>query len=191
MFEGSDWLNPPSVWRLDAGRLEVTTDARTDFWRETFYGFVRDNGHFLGFRTEGDFTAELRIESQYRELYDQAGLMVRLDTSTWLKAGIEFSDGRPMLSSVLTVGKSDWTTAPYWDNAADFRLRMTLRAGALRLQVSADGVHWPLMRLCPFPQAASYLVGPMCCTPERAGLQVRFSEFRVGPPTDKDLHDLS
>jgi regulation of enolase protein 1 (concanavalin A-like superfamily) len=31
----------------------------------------------------------------------------------------------------------------------------------------------------------------MCCTPERAGLRVRFSSFRLTPPLEKDLHDLS
>ena len=31
----------------------------------------------------------------------------------------------------------------------------------------------------------------MCCTPERAGLEVAFSAFQVSPPPDKDLHDLA
>jgi hypothetical protein len=31
----------------------------------------------------------------------------------------------------------------------------------------------------------------MCCTPDRAGLQVLFSDFTIGPPLGKDLHDLS
>jgi regulation of enolase protein 1 (concanavalin A-like superfamily) len=31
----------------------------------------------------------------------------------------------------------------------------------------------------------------MCCTPERRGLEVLFSDFSVTPPTDKPLHDLS
>ncbi len=39
--------------------------------------------------------------------------------------------------------------------------------------------------------AKNYRVGPMCCTPERAGLTVVFSEFRVTEPTQKDLHDLT
>jgi regulation of enolase protein 1 (concanavalin A-like superfamily) len=63
--------------------------------------------------------------------------------------------------------------------------------GVLRVQVSADGKHWPLVRLAPFPEAASCQVGPMCCTPERAGLNVRFSEFQLSPPLGKALHDLS
>ena len=184
-FAGGTWLNEPARWRRDADALVVTTDARTDFWRETHYGFTRDSGHLFGVATDGDFTAELRVRAAYRELYDQAGIMVRIDEARWIKAGIELSDGRAMLSSVLTLGQSDWATAAYGHDPADVRLRVTVGGGVLRLQVSA------LVRLCPFPRADSYLVGPMCCTPERAGLEVAFSEFRVGSPHTKALHDLS
>jgi uncharacterized protein len=190
-FIQSAWLNEPADWRLDRDILTVTTDRSTDFWRETHYGFTRDTGHFFGFQTAGDFTAEMRIRAQYRELYDQAGLMVRLTNDTWIKAGIELSDGMPMAGSVLTLGKSDWATAAYNGDASDFRMRVTVKTGVLRLQLSGDGKVWPLMRLSSFPVATSYRVGPMCCTPERAGLTVVFSEFRVTEPTQKDLHDLS
>jgi regulation of enolase protein 1 (concanavalin A-like superfamily) len=190
-FTQCTWLNEPAVWRRDGDALKVTTDRSTDFWRETHYGFTRDSGHFFGLETAGDFTAEMRIQAQYRELYDQAGLMVRLSDAEWIKAGIELSDGKPMASSVLTLGKSDWATAAHHGDATDFRMRITIKAGVLRLQLSSDAKLWPLMRLCPFPVAKSYRVGPMCCTPERAGLPVVFSEFRVTEPTQKDLHDLS
>ena len=191
MFEQCVWLNEPSDWRLEAGVLNVTTDQKTDFWRETHYGFTRDTGHFFNFSTAGDFTAEVKVQARYEELYDQAGIMVRVDEAHWVKAGIEMSDGKALLSSVLTVGQSDWATAIYGDDPADFRMRATVGRGVLRLQVSADGRTWHLTRLSPFPEAASYKVGPMCCTPERAGLKIRFSDFRVGPPLDKELHDLS
>jgi regulation of enolase protein 1 (concanavalin A-like superfamily) len=39
--------------------------------------------------------------------------------------------------------------------------------------------------------ADRYAVGPMCCTPERAGLKVVFSDFTVASPNGKALHDLS
>jgi hypothetical protein len=68
----------------------------------------RDNGHFFNCETNGDFTAELRVRAQYDELYDQAGIMVRIDDAHWVEAGIEMSDGKALLSSVLTVGQSDW-----------------------------------------------------------------------------------
>ena len=191
MLRDCIWLNEPARWSLDDGRLSVTTDGATDFWRETHYGFTRDNGHFFGFPTGGDFTAELRVRANYAALYDQAGLMVRLDESNWVKAGIEISDGQAQLGSVRTAGCSDWAVGAFAGDPGDFRLRATVAAGVLRLQASGDGRSWPLLRLAPFPRTASYRVGPMCCTPERAGLEVVFSDFTVGPPSAKDLHDLS
>lgn len=185
------WLNEPERWTAQGDSLEIVTDKATDFWRKTHYGFCRDSGHFLGFRTAQAFTAELRVRCDFQALYDQAGIMVRVDPEHWVKAGIEFSDGRAMLSSVLTNGQSDWATAPYEHDAGDFWMRVTVADGVLRLQASADGKVWPLVRLAPFTIAQSDWVGPMACSPERAGLPVTFTRFSLKPPLGKDLHDLS
>ena len=185
------WLNRPQQSTIKADTLEMMTDKGADFWRETFYGFTRDSGHFYGIHAPSRFTAQLRIRAEYEKLYDQAGLMVRIDGQRWVKAGIELSDGRAMLSSVLTDGCSDWATAPYEGDPKDFWMRASVADGVLRLQVSGDGTVWPLVRLAPFPMAAFYLLGPMCCTPEREGLTVRFSDWRLTPPLNKALHDLT
>jgi uncharacterized protein len=88
-----EWLNEPPRWREQGGRLSVVTAGGTDFWRTTHYGFVRDSGHFRFDRVSGDFTAEVMVSGDHRELYDQAGLMVRLDAAHWLKAGVEYVEG--------------------------------------------------------------------------------------------------
>ncbi len=191
MFEQCRWLNEPDRWALNPQGLVVTTNQATDFWRETHYGFTRDSGHFFGSEVPGDFTASLRVKARYESLYDQAGIMVRLDAENWIKAGVELLDGEALLSSVLTVERSDWATGPFHGDASDFQVRVTVDRGVLRLQASTDGLRWPLVRLCPFPVAKRYLVGPVCCTPERAGLEVLFSDFIVTPPTGRALHDLS
>ena len=190
-FARCSWINAPERWRLDGERLLVVTDKATDFWRETHYGFIRDNGHLFGCDTEGDFTMQVRVRANYAALYDQAGIMVRLDERNWIKAGIEKSDDQCQLSSVLTVDRSDWATGTYGGDPADVWMRATVNDGVIRVQVSADGKRWPLVRLAPFPKAAWYFVGPMCCTPERAELKVEFSGFYVGPPNGRDLHDLA
>lgn len=190
MFEACEWLNEPRAWSLGADGLDVVTDERTDFWRETHYGFSRHSGHVFGLHRNGSFTASLRVRAAYEQLYDQAGLMVRIDEAHWIKAGIELSDGMACLGSVLTVGRSDWATGLFTGDPGDFHLRITIADGVLRLQASADGERWPLVRLAPFPRAERYFVGPMCCTPERSGLKVRFSDFTVADPLGKDLHDL-
>jgi regulation of enolase protein 1 (concanavalin A-like superfamily) len=190
-FHRCDWVNAPRKWTVEGDCLTALTDEATDFWRNTHYGFIRDSGHFFACPVQGDFTAQLRIQAQYDALYDQAGIMVRIDERRWVKAGIEKSDGQCLLSSVLTLEHSDWATGGFDGDPSDFWMRATVSNGVLRLQVSPDGQRWPLLRLAPFPIAAGYLVGPMCCTPERASLAVKFSEFQVTAPLDKALHDLS
>jgi regulation of enolase protein 1 (concanavalin A-like superfamily) len=39
-----------------------------------------------------------------------------------------------------------------------------------------------------FPPEAGVVGGPMCCSPTREGLSVRFGPVRVGPP-DAQLHE--
>lgn len=184
-------MNEPAHFTIGDDALHVTTDARTDFWRETAYGYSRDSGHFYGVETGDAFTAQLRVRARFEQLYDQAGIMVRLDAEHWLKAGLEFTDGATVLSSVLTDSRSDWATGVYTGDPSDFWMRVSVANGVLRLQVSTDGEQWPLVRLCPFPVADHYLVGPMCCTPERSGLEVTFTDWSLTGHLSKDLHDLT
>ncbi|OWV84271.1 regulation of enolase 1 [Rhizobium sp. R635] len=190
-FNAGKWRNEPASWHADETGLTMTTDEKTDFWRETYYGFTRDTGHFLAFPTGDSFTAQIRIQGEFRTLYDQAGLMVRIDERRWVKTGVEFTDGEPFLSTVVTDGKSDWSVAQPFKELEDFRIRVTVANGAMRIQASRDGRFWPLLRLAPFPAAERYEVGPAACTPERSGLMVRFSEFSVRPAITTGLHDLS
>ncbi|GGD68729.1 DUF1349 domain-containing protein [Rhizobium anhuiense] len=190
-FNAGKWLNEPANWRADEAALTLTTDEKTDFWRETHYGFIRDSGHFLAFPRADGFTAQIRVQGEFRTLYDQAGLMVRIDEKRWVKTGVEFTDGEAFLSTVVTDGKSDWSVAQPFKELEDFRIRVTVKNGAMRIQASRDGSFWPLLRLAPFPAAMHYEVGPTACTPERSGLRVRFSEFSIGAAITTGLHDLS
>jgi uncharacterized protein len=191
MLDLCKWYNEPAQWNLSATGLAVVTDRATDFWRKTHYGFTRHSGHLFGHTTSGGFTASVRVRADYKSLYDQAGLMVLVDDENWAKAGMEMSDGETMLSSVVTVGCSDWATGVFRGDASDFWIRATVNDDVLRIQVSGDGRRWPLVRLCPFPRSTRYVVGPMCCTPEREGLSVLFSDFNVEQSNQKDLHDLT
>ncbi len=190
-FKDCTWLNKPSVWSATDDELKVTTDSKTDFWRETFYGFERDSGHFLGATVKGDFTAQIRFRAVYSSLYDQAGLMIRMDERNWIKTGVEFTDGEHALSTVVTAGKSDWSVGKLKGDPGNVLLRVTVANGALRIQASTDGIFWPLYRLAPIASVNECSIGPMCCSPQRAGFECLFSEFEIGPPTSKDLHDLS
>lgn len=184
------WINEPKEWDLREGKLKVLTDNETDFWQSTWYGFQKHTGHVFGCNIDEDFTFQVCIEANFTTLYDQAGIMVLIDEKHWIKAGIEYNDGQPMIGSVLTNENSDWATGIFNGDPKKFWMRITKINNALRLQYSCDGNNWPLLRLCSFV-GDNVTLAVMCCTPQRAGSNVLFSDFRVTKPLSKDLHDLS
>lgn len=188
-FDTLTWLNPPPQHSVTNGTLAVTTGDRTDFWRETFYGFRRDDGHFLHGPVAGDFTAEVVVQGDYTALYDQAGLMMRLSESHWIKTGIEFTDGRPHVSVVVTKDTSDWSLVGVPLAPEGIGIRLTRHGAAVRVQYfSGPDGQWMPVRLASFPATERIDVGVMCCSPQRAGFCARFSGLVIGPPISRDLH---
>jgi regulation of enolase protein 1 (concanavalin A-like superfamily) len=185
-----EWLNPPPAWSGDAAGLTVETGVETDFWRDTFYGFTRDSGHAWLAPVDGDFSASLVVTGDYSALYDQAGLMLRRDAETWIKAGIEFTDGLMHFSTVVTGPRSDWSVVPLPEAtpATAVAVRVTRHGDAARVQYALDGGAWRMARLAPFPEGPAR-VGPMACSPQRGGFTARFRDVSIGPPIARALHE--
>jgi uncharacterized protein len=184
------WLNEPPEWREEGGLLSVVTGDKTDFWRGTHYGFIRDDGHLRYRNVDGDFTATVAFQGEYRELYDQAGLMLRLDENNWIKAGVEFVDGKQMLSVVVTREFSDWSTMPLPLSADWLQLSLTRHDSAVRVEWTTEAApsDFQLLRLAYLPAVSPALIGPMCCSPQRAGFHARFRDFEIGSAKSPDLH---
>lgn len=174
------WLNEPRKWSLDGASLSVTADPRTDFWRETHYGFVRGDGHLYADDVEGDFDAAVRVVGQYRQQYDQAGLMVYADDEFWLKCGIELVDGVQQLSAVVTRHVSDWSVVPLSPAPAELWLRAERRGPDLQLSWSADGDAFAMFRMTRLTDGP-VRVGMMCAAPDGDGFAVTFDDFRMRP----------
>ena len=121
------WYNEPPAWSAQGDAVTLSVAPKTDFWRKTHDGGVRDNGHFYYRSVSGDFSAQVKFSGKYTALYDQAGLMVRVDAETWLKCGVEYVGGVQYASAVVTRDYSDWSVLPL-DGAPD----------AVRHQVDAD-----------------------------------------------------
>lgn len=183
MQEPFTWFNQPSHWRQLDGDLAVTTDDRTDFWRKTEYGFIRDNGHFAHRTVVGDFSVEVTFVGKYRTLYDQAGLMIRLDADRWIKTGIEFVDESMNFSTVVTNDTSDWSLIPLSETpeVEAVRARLVRKGSTVSTAFRRPDGHWQTARVAGFPSERLCQVGVMCCSPQRAGLEVRFSDFAVTP----------
>lgn len=174
-------MNPPRRRRREGSSLICTAEPKTDFWRKTFYGYITDNGHFLHRRVTGDFTTAVKFSGQYHDLYDQAGLMVRLDESNWMKCGIEFVDGHPHMSVVFTRDYSDWSTFSLPEFSGALWLRVVRKGDSLDIFHSLDGEKFVEDRLGYMIPAPTVLAGPMLAAPEGQGFEVRFDNWTVKP----------
>ena len=95
--------------------LRVSPAPGLDYWCRTFYSplLVKHDAQTLlaevGAAAEATLTTAFTLAPKAQ--FDQAGVMVKVDEGCWVKAGIEFTDGVPRLSCVVTNGGySDWST---------------------------------------------------------------------------------
>jgi len=175
------WLNEPPAWEARAGWLEVTTASKSDFWRKTHYGFIRNSGHFYYQEIHGDFVAEVKVSGRYEALYDQAGLMLRVDEENWIKTGIEFFGDIQHASAVVTRDFSDWSVARLPENPLSIWLRVVRKDEAIEIFYSLDGEEYLLLRIAYLVPASVTQVGLMCASPEGPGFSVSFEDFQVTP----------
>ena len=180
------WLNEPPAWSVEGGVLQLATGLKTDFWRETFYGWTTDNGHFFHRPVAGDFTAEVLVSAVHTTRFDQAGLMLRGDERNWLKTGLEVTSGRVQVSTVLTRGYSDVSMTPVEGAGAEVGLRISRFGAAVAVHCRGGGEEWQLLRLGRMDLTDTVSVGVMACSPERAGLHATFRDFRIGRVGSRD-----
>jgi uncharacterized protein len=176
-----EWYNEPAAWVEDEQGLTVTAEPKSDFWRKTHYGFIRDNGHFAYVRQTGDFFAEVDISADYRDQYDQAGLMLRDNEERWIKCGIEFVDGVYYASAVVTDDYSDWSVAPLAGAPGSIKIRLTREGETITVQYSVDAGPEFLLRSTRLPIDDQVQIGVMCASPQGSGVTAVFHDFHVVP----------
>ena len=181
------WLNEPKKWASSESVIDVHTDGNTDFWRKTHYGFERDSGHFYyrSLPSDQDFTASVDIRGKYQTLYDQGGLMLRVDEKNWIKTGIEFVEGKQYASVVVTVnGWSDWSIVPVASPEV-LKLRVKREKEAVHIEFAeGEEGEFKMMRLAYFPEvdkSRSLMVGLMCASPGETapGFDIRFEHLAI------------
>jgi regulation of enolase protein 1 (concanavalin A-like superfamily) len=179
LFSQMQWLNEPASATQSNGKLVVRSKSKTDFWRKTLYGYVTDNGHFFHLPVMGEFTFVARVNGAYAALYDQAGLMVRLDAQNWMKCGTELFDGQRHASVVFTREFSDWSTMPDLSSTAPVWWRTVRKKDSLEAHCSLDGKVFTTVRQGYFPSKVRVDVGVMCAAPEGPGFEAVFDELQI------------
>lgn len=203
------WLHPPegTSRAADGSTLSVTPALGRDFWARTYYGpepMIKADGCALvaAVPAASEVTLSVGFTLKANNQFDQAGAFVYVDDETFVKAGIEFCDGVPRLSVVVTNGGfSDWSTQllPF----LALRLRVSkLAPGAVQgpvLLVEAapyeEGAgadtpgDWQFVRIASLRSGDKpWRMGVIAAAPVKPGSTTEFHYLAIGPKL-KPSHD--
>ena len=172
------WLNPPPSLEVSDGWLAIAPGDQTDFWQKTFDGGARDNGHVFYVEVSGDFVAETRVTGEFHNLYDQAGLMLRVDATHWLKVDAENDPvGSPTLGVVITSDTSDWSVSRLAPK--EFLLRLERKGKLVTVYTSEDGSKWSILRMATLDWKDPLQVGLFAACPTKSGMRARFDYLKI------------
>lgn len=181
------WTREPVSLREEGGALIAEAAEGSDWWRNTAYGFIHDDGHALVRDFPNESAIEVSFILNFTEQFDQCGIYLTSGPENWVKAGVEFCDGSPQVGAVVTINNSDWSTAPVPEwmgkeitvRASRSKDGLTVRAGI------AGNLH--LVRVAPLDPNRNWKAGPFLCAPSRAGLVTTITSWSEGA-ADPDLH---
>ena len=189
------WLHEPPEWDDDGSKLTFRTKGGVDFWRNTLVNTVADDGHLYYSEANGDFVATVRVSGDYRDQYDQAGLIVRQDANNWLKCGVEHIMGNwaerykyegsalVLCSGLTTNGWSEWSPLPQLPKNPDFVWMQVVREGkTFFVSFSLDGMKYDVIKLFALPDATKVLIGRYATSPAGKGFTVTFDAYSLTQP---------
>lgn len=173
--------------------------AKKDFWSRTFYTPLLIKHDASGFLypipSEKEVTVQLSFRLQAVEQFDQAGILVYLDSQTWIKAGIEFCDDIPRLSTVVcNNGFADWATQIWTDSVIGAHLRITKVSQSSSVVIEVAPLNslptestapstFHMVRIAHLePTNSTWRIGPFAASPiAQRGCQAEFWDFQLGP----------
>ncbi len=121
----------------------------------------------------------MKVSGDYKVRFDQAGLMLRIDHENYIKAGIEFVDGKYNLSTVVTHHTSDWSVITLDESVPYVWIKAVRRLDAVEIFYSFDDTTYTMMRNAWLQDNTPVQVGVMAACPDGEGFVATFEHFRV------------
>ncbi len=173
------WFNEPQKWDIKNNVLSMNVTPQSDYWRISHYGFTVDDAPFLYTTYGGEFEAKIKISGDYKVRFDQSGLMLRIDHENYIKAGIEFVDGKYNLSTVVTHKTSDWSVITLNKPVPFVWIKAVRRLDAVEIFYSFDDKEYIMMRNAWLQDNHPVMVGLMGACPDGNGFTAKFENFSV------------
>ena len=178
-LEKMNWFNEPSQWNITNNKLTMSVTPKSDYWRISNYGFTVDDAPFYYAEYGGEFEAKVKVSGDYKARFDQAGMMIRIDHENYIKAGIEYVDGKFNLSTVVTHHTSDWSVITL-NKPIDFIwIKAVRRKDAIEIFYSFDDKEYTMMRNAWMEANRPVRVGVMGASPDGNGFNATSSDFSV------------
>lgn len=178
-LEKMTWFNEPEKWEIKNNSLSMFVTPQSDYWRVSHYGFTVDDAPFYYTTYGGEFEAKVKITGSYKARFDQMGLMLRTDKENYIKAGVEFVDGKYNLSTVVTHNKSDWSVITLEKTPPAVWIKAVRRLDAVEIFYSFDDKNYIMMRNTPLQDNTPVMVGLMAACPDGQGFNATFEHFKV------------
>jgi regulation of enolase protein 1 (concanavalin A-like superfamily) len=105
--------------------------------------------------------------------------MLRIDHKNYIKAGIEFVDGKYNLSAVVTHNTSDWSVITLEKPVPYVWIKAVRRLDAVEIFYSFDDKEYTMMRNAWMQDNHPIMVGMMAASPDGKGFKVKFEEFSI------------
>jgi uncharacterized protein len=173
------WFNEPEKWEIKNNALSMFVTPQSDYWRISHYGFTVDDAPFYYSTYGGEFEVKVKITGDYKVRFDQMGLMLRIDKDNYIKAGVEFVDGKYNLSTVVTHKTSDWSVIKLDKTPAFLWIKAVRRLDAVEVFYSYDDQKYTLMRNAYLQDNTPVMVGLMAACPDGKGFDAKFEYFTV------------
>lgn len=174
------WFNEPLNWEIkNPTTFVMQVPGKTDYWRITHYGFTIDDAPFYYTTYGGEFEVKVKITGNYKTIYDQMGLMLRIDHKNWIKTGVEFVNGKQNVSTVVTHKTSDWSVVELDNSPKSIWIKAVRRLDAVEVFYSLNDRDYTMIRTCYFQDNFPVQVGIMGASPDGDGFEAIFENFKV------------
>lgn len=185
MKEKFTWLNEPKQFVVEENKVVITTEADTDLWEKTHYGFSRHNAPMWVTPWNSQF-GEFKVTTAFETsvLYDQCGIILYLDRDNWAKFSSEYENSEfQRLGGVVTKeGYSDWSTQNIstTNEKITYRVKRTGNDFEIYALLADDKEHQLRIFNLKQDQDLSQLkVGIYACSPQESSFEACFTGIEL------------
>jgi regulation of enolase protein 1 (concanavalin A-like superfamily) len=184
-----EWKNHPVSFQIaSSDAISIGSGRRTDWFIDPQdSSWNCDNAPCALFTPPDDeFLFSAKVHVPFASTFDAGVIQLRMNETLWGKLCFEYSpQGKPMIVSVVTRGKSDDCNSTVIDGNEVY-LRVAVRPKSIAFHYSADGRYWNLVRLFTLGDHKGIRAGLSAQSPTGEGCAVAFSEIRYRAGTIAD-----